>query len=378
MKKLKRVLLYIIGVLLLFVAGSFATGKGYLVKSLIYNFADVDDYKKFHNDEVATTAPQPWPIANQYNKVSLPPDLASHLDSTETGALLVIRNDSIMWESYWDDFSQNSLSGSFSVAKSITSLLVGMALQEGKIKSIEQPVRDFLPAFTGQGKDSVRIKHLLTMSSGTNFSESYINPFSITAEMYYGANLERTALDVKMETTPGALHRYKSGDTQLLGLVLEKATGQSLASYAAQKLWMPLGAESKALWSTDRAGGHAKAYCCFNSNARDFARIGSLMLHQGNWKGQQLIDSAWVQASGTACMITDDIGKPCHYYGYQWWVAPDFPGVFYARGILGQYIIIIPSLNTVVVRLGRIKSPVWQNQTPALIYKLMDWLPTLP
>lgn len=378
MKKLKRILLTVVGVLALFVAGSFATGNGYLVKSLLFNFADVDDYKKFDNDEVTTGTPQPWPTASQYNKAQLPNYLAQHLDSIETGALLVLRNDSVVWESYWDDFSQTSLSGSFSVAKSITGLLIGIALQEGKIKSIDQPVADFLPTFRGGGKDSVRIRHLLTMSSGTNFSESYINPFSITAEMYYGSDLEGTALGVEMETVPGTLHRYKSGDTQLLGLILEKATGQSLASYAAQKLWIPMGAEQKALWSTDEAGGHTKAYCCFNSNARDFARIGSLMLHQGNWKGQQIIDSAWVRASGTACMITDDMGKPCHYYGYQWWVAPDFPGVFYARGILGQYIIVIPSLNTVVVRLGRIKSPVWQNQTPALIYKLMDWLPTLP
>ena len=125
-----------------------------------------------------------------------------------------------------------------------------------------------------------------------------------------------------------------------------------MSEYASEKLWQPLGAEHPALWSTDKNNGNEKAFCCFNSNARDFARIGQLMLDSGKWKGMPIIDSAFYVQSVTACNIPDDDGLDCDYYGYQWWIRPEFPGVFYARGILGQYIIVIPSKKTVLVRLG--------------------------
>jgi CubicO group peptidase (beta-lactamase class C family) len=215
------------------------------------------------------------------------------------------------------------------------------------------------------------------MSSGTDFNESYQNPFSITAALYYGDDLEKTATGVKVIQAPGSLHKYKSGDTQLLGLVLEKATGKSLAQYAAEKLWKPLGATQKALWSTDSKQGNTKAYCCFNSNARDFARIGQLMLRKGQWNGQTIIDSSYWAASTMPCQIADEAGQPCNYYGYQWWISPEHPGVFYARGILGQYIMVFPELQAVVVRLGKVKSPVLREHTPKIVYDMANWVPSL-
>jgi CubicO group peptidase (beta-lactamase class C family) len=181
-----------------------------------------------------------------------------------------------------------------------------------------------------------------------------------------------------MERQPGTLHEYKSGDTQLLGMILEKATGKKVAAYASEKLWVPMGAEHAALWSTDSKDGLAKAFCCFNTNARDFARIGQLMLDSGRWKGNSIIDSAYYVSSIKPCGINDETGKPCNYYGFQWWLVPDAPGVFYARGILGQYIIAIPAENIVIVRLGKVKSTILKNNTPKLVYDMLNWAPTLP
>ena len=211
------------------------------------------------------------------------------------------------------------------------------------------------------------------MSSGSNWDESYINPLSVTAELYYGADAYKTATGVKMVKQPGSIHEYKSGDTQLLGLLLEKATGSSLSNYAAQKLWQPLGAAHPALWSTDHEAGNEKAYCCFNSNTRDFARIGKLMLDSGKWKGVPIIDSDYYARSITPCGITDNTGKACDYYGYQWWIDPEHKEIFYARGILGQYIIVIPSKKIIIVRLGKRTAIKRVHTVPTEVRYLINW-----
>jgi len=176
---------------------------------------------------------------------------------------------------------------------------------------------------------------------------------------------------------PGKRHVYKSGDTQLLGLVVEKATGKSLSAYASEKIWQPVGTERAALWSVDRVGGHEKAYCCFNANARDFARIGQVMLDSGRWKGQELISRDYYVQSITPCNIPDEAGTTCDYYGYQWWIVPGQTDIFYARGILGQYIIVIPSRRMVIVRLGEKRSPESINGAPAEVDALIRWGKTL-
>jgi CubicO group peptidase (beta-lactamase class C family) len=307
--------------------------------------------------------------------VKTPAELDDLLKRLNTIAVVAIKNDSLLYEQYWDGYSDSSLSGSFSMAKSITSLLIGVAIKEGKIKSVDDPVLAYLPEFGTKGEFGIKlkIKDLLTMSSGSNWDESYANPFSVTTESYYGFNLHRTATGVKIIKEPGTYFSYKSGDTELLGLVLEKATGKSLSEYASEKLWKPIGAEHAALWSLDKENGVEKAFCCFNTNARDFARIGQLMLHGGQWKGNAIIDSAYFTQSVTACGIKDEDGQSCNYYGYQWWLRPAHPGVFYARGILGQYIIVIPSKKVVVVRLGHNRSMNWVDGAPEEVEALIKW-----
>ena len=374
MKKiLKGTLVLLLSVIGLTIAYAFISGRTYLFKAVYYNYAGIDDYKIFDNNTVGSGLAQPWPVSGSYNKINCPDTLSQLLIKLKTVALLVIKNDSMLYEKYWDGYSDSSWSNSFSMAKSITSLLTGIAIKEGKIKSVDQPVSDFLPEFKDGLAAKLKIKDLLTMSSGSNWDEAYSNPLSITTESYYGSDLYKTATGVKIVKEPGTFHSYKSGDTELLGLVLQKATGKTLSDYASEKLWQPLGAEHPALWSLDKGNGNEKAFCCFNSNARDFARIGQLMLDSGTWKGNAIIDPSYYLQSVTACHLPDDDGLDCDYYGYQWWIRPRFPGVFYARGILGQYTIVIPSKRTVIVRLGHKRSDVWKDGLPEEVDALINW-----
>ena len=211
------------------------------------------------------------------------------------------------------------------------------------------------------------------MSSGTDWDESYSSPFSTTTEAYYGTDLYKVATGVKGVLLPGVQWRYKSGDTELLGLVLEKATGKNLSEYASEKLWKPLGAEHPALWSLDKKDGREKAYCCFNSNARDFSRIGTLLLHKGNWKGNQLLDTSVIDLYTHPLSIRDENDDTANYYGYQLWRLPDRNGVFYLRGILGQYVIVIPQKNVVVVRLGETRGEPIRHSYEE-VYGIVDWV----
>jgi CubicO group peptidase (beta-lactamase class C family) len=373
MSILKRILVFLLVILALFSGFAFISGKTYLFKAVWYNFADIDDYKIFNNNTVPGGNAQPWSLSPDYNKPAMTEHLKLLLENLGTVAVVIIKNDSLLFEQYWDGYSDSSYSGSFSMAKSITSLLIGAALKEGKIKSIGEPVGNYLPEFNEGEKAEVKIVDLLTMSSGSNWDESYSNPLSVTTELYYGSDVYKTATGVKIIHKPGTLHDYKSGDTELLGLIIEKATGKSLSAYASEKLWRPLGAEHAALWSTDYRGGNEKAYCCFNTNARDFARLGQLMLDSGKWKGNEILSQDYFQRSISPCMIPDGSGKPCDYYGFQWWLVPYHKEIFYARGILGQYIIVIPSKNEVIVRLGKRRSPNKIQTVPEETDELIKW-----
>lgn len=348
--------LIILAVLLLFNVWIYLSGKTFFYKALYYNFANIDDYKLFPERIVSKSPrPQPWPLASTYNKKPLPEKLAKILEEISSVSFLIIKDDSLCHEYYWDGYGKDSYINSFSMAKTMVSALVGVALQEGKIKSIEQTVGEFLPDFSVGEKSKIKIKHLLTMSAGTNWNESYSNPLSVTTEAYYGSDLRKIINNLESASTPGETFNYKSGDTQILGFVLEKATGMSLSKYAAEKLWSPLGAENNAIWSLDKEGGMEKAYCCFNSNARDFARFGNLFLHNGMWNGKRILPEDYATISVKPNMLKNTEGESVDYYGYSWWTIPNYKNqnIFYCRGILGQYIIMIPEKNIVIVRLGK-------------------------
>lgn len=375
-KRFKKAALWFTAVLIIFNAGIILSGKTYFYQAVYHNFADIDDYKIFSNRVIEKSdQPAPWPLSEQtYNKAPLPEPLQAVLEKYNSIAFLVIKDDSLIHEQYWDGYDAGSFSNSFSVAKSYVSALIGIAIREGKIAGVDQKAGAFLPEFNEGEKKHITIKHLLMMSSGLDWNESYADPFSVTTEAYYGNDLVKAIAGLKVESAPGVEFSYKSGDTQILGFILEKATGMSLSQYAQEKLWKPMGAGQNALWSLDRDNGHEKAYCCINSNARDFARLGYLYLHKGNWKGKQLIDSGYVNASLTpnGLKFKNEI---CDFYGYQWWLIPDYKGeeIFYARGILGQLIVVFPERNMITVRLGARNGEKEKNHF-GLVFQIADGL----
>ena len=355
-------------------AGIIFTGHSYLYRTALYQGAGIDDLHIFpYNSIRASDQPQPWPRSEDYNRRQLPAALLEVLEQYKTTAFLVLQNGRIRHEVYWDNYSELRNSNSFSAAKSIVSILVGIALDEGRIKSLDQPVADFLPSFDTPEKRPIHIRDVLRMASGLDFHEAYNKPISDTTEAYYGDDLEGLIARLGVEAAPGTRYRYKSGDTQILGMIVQKATGRSLSEYASEKLWQPIGAVHDAQWSLDSGGGMEKAFCCFYSNAHDFARIGYLYLHDGQFNGRQIVSSDYVRDSLTPINLPNRDGENTDYYGYQWWLL-EHGGrqVFYARGILGQYIFAIPSLDMIVVRLGHERSETKRDHHPEDVYAILD------
>ncbi len=355
--------------LILFVSVNVAiqiTGNSYIYKAVIYNYADIDDLDIFDTRVVENATPQPWATAPDYNKATLPKILLEELEKNQSVAFLVIKNDSIRHEQYWDHYDQNSFSNSFSVAKSIVSLLVGVAIDEGKIKSIDDPVGNYLPHFKEGQNSKLTIRHLLEMSAGLNWDESYSSLFSVTTKAYYGTNLQKLINGLNVVNEPGKKFDYMSGNTQMLALIVEKATGKTLSAYASEKIWKRIGAEHSAQWSLDHTNGDEKAYCCFYSDARDFARFGKLYLDSGMWNGQQLVSRNYVRESLTPAPLDFEGSEP-NCYGYQWWLTEQKGHkIFYARGLSGQYIVCIPDQQIIFVRLGK------KRGTPGADHRLSD------
>jgi CubicO group peptidase (beta-lactamase class C family) len=338
------------------------SGRTYLYKGIANTYLkgrsgpSITEFNIFSNHVVKSGKEQKWKISKSYNTKQISSELETQFAAMETVAFVVVKNDSLIHEQYWDRFSGDSRSNSFSMAKTFVSILIGAAIDEGKIKSVDQPVGDFLPEFKEGDNSKLSIKHLLTMSSGINFDENYVSPFAYPAQAYYGSDLRKLTYGYKLTEEPGKKFKYLSGNSELLAFVLEKATGKTLSDYMSEKIWKPIGAKHEALWSLDRQDGVEKAYCCFNSNAPDFARLGQLYLDSGKWNGNQLISTEYVLNSIKPADLVDyaDDSKNTKY-GYAWWLIPNYKGhsIFYARGILGQYIICIPDQKMVVVRLGR-------------------------
>jgi len=354
--EVRNVKLGVYGFLIMLLVSMFVL-KPYLPTALYHNFANIDDYHIFNNRVVMVGSPKPWKVAAQ--SIAGPSaETDAFLRKYQTTALLVLENGEIVFERYdqpgGGPSGETEISGSFSVAKSITAMLTGIALAEGSIRSVDEPIEAYLTEWASRPEGKIKIKDLLQMTAGLNWSEAYSSPFSITTEAYYGNDLRSTVFKQRLEMEPGTRFEYESGTTQLLGLLVSRATNKTLAQFASEKLWRPLGAEHEALWSLDRENGMEKAYCCFNATARDFARLGQLVLQKGQWDGKTLIPAEYVQAMVTPHGVLNQYGEPTDYYGYQWWILKTAKGnvIPYARGILGQYIMVVPHKNRVLVRLG--------------------------
>ena len=352
MKYLRRILKWFLGTILVIVGALYLFDYDYIIKGVrvVYmtghTTAYIDDHPHFENMLIPpSTNPQAWPKHPNYNIAEATLNLSDTNKDLGTVAFLIIKNDSIWYENYADGYGVDSQTNSFSIAKSITSALLGKAINDGFINSLDQPISDFFEQYEGA---QTTVGDLSSMASGLDWEESYTSPFSVTARAYYDDNLAETILNQKVVDTPGQAFKYLSGNTELLGMIIERATGKKLANYLFESFWHPMGAEQLALWQVDDAEHQlVKSYCCIASNARDFARFGKLYKDNGKWNGKQLLDSTFVVNSVKARF------EDSPEYGYGFWLSDHLDKqLFVMRGILGQYVIVSPEDDVIIVRLG--------------------------
>ncbi|NJM78783.1 MAG: serine hydrolase [Flavobacterium sp.] len=316
-----------------------------------YTTAFLEDYTHFPNREIKKGVAQPWNISKDYNTIPATATLEKTHTALETVAFLIIKNDSIVHESYYDDYSKDSKSNSFSMAKSVVTMALGKAIMDGKIKSLDQKVIDFFPELKGKYANEVTVGDLSSMASGLSWDEKYYSPFSIVTRAYFDDDLKKVILGLEINEKPGQSFKYLSGATQLLAMCIEKATGEYLSDYVSKNFWQPMGAENEALWQLDHEpDGIEKAYCCIASNARDFARLGKLYLNYGEWNGKQLVSASFVHK----CINPRFSNSPQYGYGF-WMHTINNKKLFYLRGHLGQFVIVVPEDNLIIVRLGHLK-----------------------
>lgn len=360
MKKLVSFLKSLFAILAVLVAGLYISGYGYLIElgakvvELGRTSAGLEDYVYFNSREITKSDdPQAWALHTDYNSVPATNKLQKLHQNHKTVAFLVIKNDSIWHEQYFEGFGKDSKTNSFSMVKTIVSASLAKAIEEGAVKSFDQPIKDFLPWLKGEYADVVTVGNLATMSSGLKWKEDYDNLLTITPRTYISRDIVNVMKTLPIEAAPGERFVYQSGSTQLLSLVLTAATGETISDLVRRYFWNPLGAHADANWRLDSAEyGIEKSYCCFNSNARDFARFATLFKNDGIWNGKQLISASYVKNS-----ITPQF-EDGQDYGYGWWLGSHMGKRFYSmRGHNGQYVIVFPEEDVIVVRLGHEQLP---------------------
>lgn len=363
-KTIKYFLITVLAVFILANLFVLLSGRIYLYKGIYNTYLQgrtgpsIYDKDVFFNSTLKKSEKsKEWPTSKDFNKNQIPNGYQNLIQELETKAFLVFKNDSIVFEKYFDKHTRNTVSNSFSAAKTVVALLVGCALDEGKIKSLDEKVGKYIPTYNSHGKERITIRHLLMMSSGLDWQESGKNPLSENAESYYGNDLYGLVSRQKSIEKPGVRFEYQSGDSQLLGFIIEKATGKKLSDYCDEKLWSKMGTENDAFWSLDKENGDEKSFCCMYASARDFGRLGKLILHQGKWGNEQIISESYMTEMFKNPKMKTDENVPNLRYGLHIWT---FMGeknpIYYCRGILGQYIIAVPSENLVIVRLGEKRS----------------------
>lgn len=294
----------------------------------------------------ASSTPSPLPPGPP---LKLAVDVDAYMAGQRSAALLVLHDGMLRLERYGLDFDARGRWTSFSVAKSMTSTLVGAALRDGHIKSMDDKVSHYIPQMKGSAYDDVSIRQLLTMTSGVKWNEDYADPNADVAR-FNNHNPEEgvDALVSYMRKLPrevpaGTRWHYSTGETNLVGVLLAQATKKPLASYLSEKIWVPAGMEQQATWILSKTGQEISG-CCVQAAARDFLRFGQFILNGAMVKGQSILPEGWLAQATTARTA---IGEPDRGYGYQWWTYAD--GTFAARGIFGQGIFIDPRRKLVIV-----------------------------
>ena len=296
-----------------------------------------------------TRGKEEMPFEVQYQKSTL--SWQDFLDKTYTNAFIVIRNGVLTHEWYRDGFSESTRLPSYSVAKTMTSIMIGQLIDAGKIKESDYFV-DYFPQYrNGSDFDKVTIRSLLDMQSGIGVSDDYpTGPQGwgvAIAQMYATTNLEWfVSNNRKMAFTPGSDAEYRSVDTQLLGMIIKKVTGERVADYFSENVWQKVGAQYPATWNVDRVGGTEKTFCCFNATAIDYAKVGLAILNGGYSGSTQVISKNWLKRLKEPVVTLD------HGWGYSAQVWHPYPGVSMALGLYGQFIFVDPESRTVIVKLS--------------------------
>jgi CubicO group peptidase (beta-lactamase class C family) len=354
----------IIGLLVLILAGVallYASGNGFIITSLQRTYmighatANINDHNEFKTNVIATSTPQELAGHPNYNAKKLSSEFKQQLEGLNAAAFLVVKDGQVIFEEYMSGYNNRSKTNSFSMAKTVTTMLLGIAIEEGYVRDLDQPIVDFLPEFKDDpiGKTAT-IRQLSLMNSGYEWDEQYYTPFSPTVQLYYGDDVTEFTLGRAFSAEPGSFWEYSSASTELLGIFLLRAlqkagAAMTLSEYLSKKIWQPMGMNDDALWHTDNEGMEL-TYCCLSTNARNYAKLGLLTLNKGNWNGQQLIPQAFVE----------QMVKPegTSYYGLSTWLSDAQSPAFYAfNGHLGQFVINVPEHNMVVVRLGEKMHP---------------------
>ncbi len=286
-------------------------------------------------------------------------NLEEYLEYSRSTGMLVLKDDTIVYEQYWLGHREDGQHISWSVAKSFISALIAIALEEGKIISINEPITHYLPELVGSGYDEVRIKDILQMSSGVGFNEDYADPDSdinrFGRTIAFGGSMAKFAASLERAREPGSYHHYVSIDTQVLGMLLTRVTGVSIASYLEEKIWRQLGMEHDAYWMLDGTGMEV-ALGGLNASLRDYARFGMLYLNRGKFRGRQIVPARWVRASTSpgGPHLMPGKGNPASSsswgYGYQWWIPGPGNSDYTAAGVYNQYIYVNPGARVVIVK----------------------------
>lgn len=380
---LRRLALVLVALLVLMGASIQLSGHGYFWRALSATYlqghstAHIDDAGNFAQRTIAAGTPQPWARAPGYNQKPLDAGMQAYLQQHGTAGFVVAQNGALLHEQYFAPYDQNSRTNSFSVAKTITTMQVGMAIQQGLISSFDAPLTEQLPEYAADPRGrKATVAQLSSMKAGLDWTENYYLPLNITTELYFGQDARRLVLAQGFEREPGTEYEYSSGSTQLLGVFLQRALearekGLTISRHLSQSLWQPLGMEREAIYTLDRAGeegGLERTYCCVFATARDFARLGQLLLQDGQWQGRQLLDKAFIER-----MRRPDL-QP--YYGHSMWMDWTYKHPFYfMQGHQGQYVIVVPSRQLVVVRVGQFRNKADKGPngvTPSEVYRFVD------
>ncbi|NVJ65051.1 MAG: serine hydrolase [Gammaproteobacteria bacterium] len=352
---MKKLLLSVLVAIASLIIGLYLTGHGYILTAVSRTYlvgnvtANINDYPQFDTREIKASKAQPWQISESY-PLPISESLSKYLNKHNAAAFLVIHQGKLVSETYFKSYSSSSKTNSFSMAKTILTLMLAKAIEEGYIESLNQPITDFLPEFNDDPNGKLAtVGSLSTMTSGYEWDEHYYSPFSPTVELLYGDDVQDFVLSGKFSSKPEETFYYSSASTQLLAVLLDRALktknpNWTLSDYLSQKFWQPLGMNDSALWHLDDEGMEL-AYCCISTNARNYAKFGQLMLQNGRWGNEQLVDPFFVQMMSEPFKVAN--------YGYSTWINQQNEPIYYAfRGHLGQRIIIVPEHEMVIVRLG--------------------------